>query len=85
MQQLLEEGLIPWAGAAGFALLSIIVGFVVYKTLVYLVGRFSKPTSVTRIFFDSAARALGTSLCLLAINSVLHTFPEDLIFLGPIQ
>lgn len=80
MQQVIE-----WADAAGLALLAVLAGFAFYKTLVFLVGRFSKPTSVARIFFDAAARALGTSLCLLALYSVLHSVPQDLALLGAIQ
>ncbi len=85
MQQLIEEGLIRWAGAAGQALLAMLLAFAFYKTLVFLVGRLFKPTSVTRIFFDAAARALGTSLTLLALYSVLHTVPQDLPLLGPVH
>lgn len=85
MQQVIEEGLMAWAGAAGLALLAIAVGFAVYKTLGFLVLRFSKPASVTRIFFDAAASALGVSLCLLALNSVLHAVPQDLPLLAPIK
>lgn len=80
MQQLIE-----WADAAGLALLAVVAGFAFYKALVFLVNRFSKPTSVARIFFDAAARALGTSLCILALNSVLHAVPQDLALLGVIQ
>lgn len=80
MQQLIE-----WADAAGLALLAVVAGFAFYKALVFLVNRFSKPASVARIFFDAAARALGTSLCLLALNSVLHAVPQDLALLGVIQ
>ncbi|MDX1573835.1 MAG: mechanosensitive ion channel [Methylophaga sp.] len=80
MQQIFE-----WADSAGLALLAVLAGFAVYKTLVFLVGRFSESTSVARIFFDASARALGTSLCLLALNSVLHNVPQDLAFLGVIQ
>lgn len=80
MQQVIE-----WADAAGLALLAVLAGFAFYKALVFLVNRFSKPTSVARIFFDAAARALGTTLCLLALNSVLHSVPNDLALLGGIQ
>lgn len=85
MQQLIEKSLMGWPGAAGLALVAIFVAFSIYKTLVFLVGRFSKPTSVARIFFDAAAPALGASLCLLALNSVLHTVPQNLPMLYPIQ
>tara|TARA_R110000782_G_scaffold48624_4_gene106360 strand:+ start:575 stop:1624 length:1050 start_codon:yes stop_codon:yes gene_type:complete len=85
MQQMIEEGLIAWAGPAGLALLSILFGFALYKALVFLVGRFSKPASVSRIFFDAAAGALCVSLCLLALNGVLHAVPQELPLLAPIQ
>ena len=85
MQQTIEDGLIAWAGVAGLALIAILVGFTLYRTLVFLVGRFSKPTSVTRIFFDSAARALCLFLCLFALSSVLHSVPQNLPFLANIQ
>lgn len=80
MQQIIE-----WADAAGLAFLAVLAGFAFYKALVFTVGRFSKPTSIARIFFDAAAHALGMTLCLLALNSVLHTVPQDLDLLGVIQ
>lgn len=80
MQQIIE-----WADAAGLALIALLAGFALYKTLVFLVNRFSEPTSVARIFFDASAAALGTTLCLLALNSVLHSVPQDLALLGAIQ
>lgn len=80
MQQIIE-----WADTAGLAFLAVVAGFAFYKALVFLVGRFSKPSSIPRIFFDAAARALGTTLCLLALNSVLHTAPQDLAVLGVMQ
>lgn len=85
MQQLIETSLMGWLGAAVLSLVAIIVGFSIYKALVFLVVRFSKPTSVARIFFDAAAPALGATLSLLALNSVLHTVPEHLPMLAPIQ
>ncbi|GGX73459.1 mechanosensitive ion channel family protein [Saccharospirillum salsuginis] len=85
MQQTIEDGVIAWAEAAGLALLAILFGFALYKALVFLVGRFSKSTSVTRIFFDSAARALSVFLCLLALNSVLHSVPQNLPYLAIVQ
>ncbi len=80
MQQIIE-----WADAAGLALLALFAGFALYKILVYLVKRFSEPTSVARIFFDASARAMGTSLCLIFLNSVLHAVPQDLALLGAFQ
>ncbi len=77
--------LIEWADTAGVALLAVLAGFAVYKTLVFVVGRLFKSSSTARIFFDAAARAVGTTLCLLALNSVLHTAPQDLALLGVIQ
>ncbi len=78
--------MIEWANAVGLSLLALMTGYALYKAVVFLVGRFSKPTSVIRIFFDAAARALGTSLCLLALQSVLlHSVSQDLPLLGPIQ
>lgn len=85
MQQLIEEGLVPWAVPAGLAVLAVLAGFAVYKALVFLVRRYTKPSSVPRIFFDAAAPALGTSLCLLALNSTLHTVPQTLPMLGAMQ
>lgn len=77
--------LIEWADTAGVALLAVLAGFAVYKALVFVVGRLFKSSSTARIFFDAAARAVGTTLCLLALNSVLHTAPQDLALLGAIQ
>jgi len=85
MKQTLEDGLIAWASVAGLVLLALLVGYALYRTLVFLVERFSKSTSVTRIFFDSAAQALSLFICLLAINSVLHLVPQRLPFLESIQ
>ncbi len=85
MQQLIEKSLMGWAGAVGLAIVAILVSFFIYKALIFLVGRFSKPTSVARIFFDAAAPALGVSIALLALNSVLHSVPQDLPMLAPIQ
>lgn len=85
MQQMIKEGLVAWANAAGFAVLAILVGFALYRVLVFLVFRLTKPTSIARIFFDASAHALGVSLCLLALYSVLHTVPQDLPLLGLIQ
>lgn len=79
------QQIIQWADAAGLALLAVVSGFALYKTLVYLVKRFSEATSVARIFFDASARAMGTSLCLLFLNSVLHAVPQDLALLGIFQ
>lgn len=79
------EQMIEWAEPAGLALLAVLVTFSLYKTLVFLLGRYSEPTSVARIFFDAAARALGTALCLLVLNSVLHAVDQDLPLLGTIQ
>jgi small-conductance mechanosensitive channel len=84
MQQL-EQGLIPWIGASGLALLGITAGFICFLLLVFLVRRFAAPESAFRIFFDASARALGLSLCLFALNSVLHNVPADLPLLQPIQ
>lgn len=80
MQQIIE-----WTDAAGLALLTILAGFALYKTLVFLVKLVSEPTSVARIFFDASARAMGTSLCLLILNSVLHAVPQDRALLGVFQ
>lgn len=80
MQQIIE-----WADAAGLALLAVLAGFALYKALVFAVGRLSKPTSIARIFFDAAAHALGVTLCLLALNSVLHSVPQDLALLDVLQ
>ncbi len=77
--------LIEWADTAGLAFLAVLAGFAVYKTLVFVVGRLFKSSSTAQIFFDAASRALGTTLCLLALNSVLHTAPQDLALLGAIQ
>ncbi len=85
MQQMINEGLVAWVDAAGLALLAIIAGLLVYKALVYLIGRFAESASVGRIFFDAAARAIGVSLALIALSTVLHTVPEDLPWLAQIS
>jgi small-conductance mechanosensitive channel len=85
MQEMIKEGLLAWANAAGFALLAIVAGYGVYRLLVFLVARFTKANSFTRLFFDAAAHALGAFLCLLALYSVLNSVPQDLPWLAPIQ
>ncbi|MEX0828009.1 MAG: mechanosensitive ion channel domain-containing protein [Haliea sp.] len=77
--------LVEWADAAGISILAVLAGFALYKVLILLIGRFSKPTSIARIFFDAAAPALGLSVCLLVLNSVLHAVPQHLAGLGVIQ
>ncbi len=79
------DGLVAWAGPAGLSLLAIVFGFGLYKLVVFLVVRYTRPNSVTRIFFDASARALSVVLCLVALNSVLHTVPQDLPLLFPVQ
>ena len=85
MQQMIQDALVAWVDAAGLALLAIIAGLLVYKALVYLIGRFAESASVGRIFFDAAARAIGVSLALIALSSVLHTVPEELPWLAQIR
>jgi small-conductance mechanosensitive channel len=85
MQQMIVDGLVDWAGPAGLSLLAILFGFGLYKLVVFLVVRYSTANSVTRIFFDASARALSVVLCLVALNSVLHTVPQDLPLLLPVQ
>jgi len=85
MPEVIEDGLVAWGGGVGLALLAVLAGFLFYKALVSLVGRFSRPSSVPRIFFDAAARALCVTLCLSALNAVLHTLPPGLPLLTAIQ
>lgn len=85
MQQIILDGLVAWVGAAGFALLAILFGYATYRLMVFLVNRFSSETSVARIFFDASAQALGLMLCVLALNSVLHSVPQDLPLLERVQ
>lgn len=85
MQQMIVEGMLAWAGPAALSVLAILFGLGVYKVVVFLFSRYSKPTSVSRIFFDASARALSAVLCLMALNSVLHAVPQDLPLLLPIQ
>lgn len=85
MQETLRDGLIDWAGAAGLSLLAIVFGYALYRTLIFLVSRFTKPSSVPRLFFDSAAHALGLFLCLLALSSMLHSVPQTLPWLDRFQ
>jgi len=53
--------------------------------LVFLLVRFCKPASATRMFFNAAAPAIWMTLCLAAVNGVLHSAPADLYLLAPIQ
>ena len=84
MQSVLEEGIRAWLATAGYALLAILVAIALYKVLVFLLVRFCKPASATRMFFNAAA-AIWMTLCLAAVNGVLHSAPADLYLLAPIQ
>ena len=85
MQSVLEEGIRAWLATAGYALLAILVAIALYKVLVFLLVRFCKPASATRMFFNAAAPAIWMTLCLAAVNGVLHSAPADLYLLAPIQ
>ena len=60
MQQMINEGLVAWVDAAGLALLAIIAGLLVYKALVYLIGRFAQSASVGQ---SSLTRRRGPLVC----------------------
>jgi small-conductance mechanosensitive channel len=85
MQATLEEGIRAWLTTAGYALLAILVAIALYKVLVFLLVRFCAPASATRMFFNAAAPAIWMTLCLAAVNGVLHSAPVDLYLLAPIQ
>ncbi|MDX1678588.1 mechanosensitive ion channel family protein [Arsukibacterium sp.] len=85
MEQLIRDGLVQWATAAIQASVAMLVAFGFYKGLVLLIARLFKPESATRIFFNASARALGTTLVLIALYSVLNSVPEDLPLLAPVQ
>ncbi|GAA3952799.1 mechanosensitive ion channel family protein [Allohahella marinimesophila] len=85
MLQVIEEGLIAWAGTAAFSLLAISLGFGLYKALVFVVDRFAEPDSASRIFLTATAGPLGIIFCLLALSGVLHSVPQDLPLLASVQ
>ena len=85
MYTMLEEAFKAWLHTAGYALLAIVVAIVLYKVLVVLLVRLCKPASATRLFFNAAAGAIWMSLCLVAVNGVLHAAPQDLPLFGPVQ
>lgn len=81
----LEEGIRVWLDTAGLILFAVLAAYVLSKCVAFLIKRFTESTSVARVFFDASARALGMSLCLLALNGVLEAAPEDLPFLAAFQ
>ncbi|MDF1762940.1 MAG: mechanosensitive ion channel [Oleibacter sp.] len=85
MQQTFERAMAVWGSDAGLALIGIVAGFAFYKLLAFLIARCTKPDSATRLFFDAAAGSIGVSLCLAALNAVLHSVQQDLPLLETIQ
>lgn len=85
MQSALEEGIRSWLDTAGYALLAVVVAIALYKVLVFLLVRFFSTASATRLFFNAAAPAIWMSLCLAAVNGVLHSAPPDLFLLAEVQ
>ena len=80
-----EEGVRAWLNTAGLALVAVLATFVICKFLLFLINRFSEPTSIFRSFFDASARALALSLCLLVLNGVLEAAPAGLPYLAALQ
>lgn len=86
MESVVEEAVgTSWLATAGFAILAVVVAIALYKVLVFLLVRFFTKASPTRMFFNAAARAIWVSLCLVALNTVLHSAPPDLPLLAPLQ
>ncbi len=85
MPSSLEQGFQAWLDTAGYALLAVVVAIALYKVIVFLVVHFFEPASATRLFFNASARAISVSLCLMALNGVLHAGPEGLPLLPEIQ
>ncbi len=81
----LEEGIRVWLDTAGLILFAVLAAYVLSKCVAFLIKRFTESTSVARVFFDASAKALGMSLCLLAVNGVLEAAPENLPFLAAFQ
>jgi small-conductance mechanosensitive channel len=81
----IQEVLTAWLSTAGYALFAVILAIALYKALVFFLVRFFTAASATRMFFNAAAPAIWVSLCLLAVNGVLHSAPADLPWRAGIQ
>jgi small-conductance mechanosensitive channel len=81
----IQEVFSAWLSTAGYALFAVILAIVLYKALVFFLVRFFTPASATRMFFNAAAPAIWVSLCLLAVNGVLHSAHEDLPWRAGVQ
>ncbi|MDI9244753.1 mechanosensitive ion channel domain-containing protein [Marinobacter sp. CHS3-4] len=80
-----QDAFAAWLTTVGYALFAVFLAIMAYKVLVYLLVRFFTPASATRMFFNAAAPAIWVSLCLFAVNGVLHSAPSDLPLLPGIQ
>ncbi|WP_417543856.1 mechanosensitive ion channel family protein [Marinobacter sp.] len=85
MLESIEAGLRAWLLPGVSALLALLATYTAYRLALALTRRFTRSKAVPRIFLDAAARALGVVLCLLVLNGVLETAPEDLPLLSELQ
>lgn len=85
MLESIKAGLSAWLLPGATALLALLATYIVYRLALALTRRFSRSKAVPRIFLDAAARALGFVLCLLVLNGVLETSPENLFLLAELQ
>jgi len=85
MQDALNETLAVWLWPALSALIAVAVAQVVYRVILAIVRRLTQADSVTRIFLDAAARALGVALALLVLYVGLSAAPGDLPGLAVLQ
>ena len=78
MQESLQAGLSAWLFPGLSALIAVAGTLVGYRLILAITRHFMKSTSVTRLFLDAAAVALGVFFGLLALNAVLQAAPQDL-------
>ncbi|MDX1634579.1 MAG: mechanosensitive ion channel [Marinobacter sp.] len=81
----LESALTAWLLPGGQALLAVLATAVVYRLMLGLVRHFTESRAVPRLFLDAAARALGVSICLVVLNTMLATVPAELPLLAGLQ
>lgn len=85
MQDALIETLKVWIWPGLYALIAVASAEVVYRLILAIVRRLTQEESVTRIFLDAAARALGVALALLVLDVGLAAAPVDLPGLAVLQ
>lgn len=85
MLNALKNSLQVWFYPGMSALLAVAATYVVYRLALALIRHFSESKTVSRLFLDAAARALGVVICLLVLNGMLNAAPDSLPLLAAAQ